>query len=132
MIAVRDALGLRTKIVGAISTLAPAMALSLAAGKVVEHPVSTRIADGVACRKPDPQALAVIRAGVERLIEVDDDEVENAMRIYFSDTHNVAEGAAAVGLAALLKDRATGGQRVGTVLSGGNVDTAIFAKILQQ
>ncbi|HWW24132.1 MAG TPA: threonine dehydratase [Edaphobacter sp.] len=132
MIAVRDALGLRTKIVGAISTLAPAMALSLAAGKVVEHPVSTRIADGVACRKPDPQALAVIRAGVERLIEVDDDEVENAMRIYFSDTHNVAEGAAAVGLAALLKDRATGGQRVGTVLSGGNVDSAVFAKVLKQ
>ncbi|HEY6376325.1 MAG TPA: pyridoxal-phosphate dependent enzyme, partial [Edaphobacter sp.] len=131
MIAVRDALGLKTKVVGVISRLAPATALSLAAGRVVEHAVATRIADGVSCRRPDETALAVMRAGMERIVEVDDDEVEEAMRIYFADTHNVAEGAGAVGLAGLLKDRAAGGRRVGTVLTGGNVDSGVFARVLR-
>jgi threonine dehydratase len=131
MIAVRDALGLKTKVVGVTSKHAPASALSFAAGRVVEHAVSTRIADGVSCRRPDEMAIAVFRAGVERIIEVDDDEVEEAMRIYFADTHNVAEGAGAVGLAGLLKDRGAGERRVGTVLSGGNVDSAVFARVLR-
>jgi threonine dehydratase len=130
MIAVRDALGLRTKVVGVVSRQAPAFALSFAAGHVVEHAAATRIADGVACRRPTDSALEVIRAGAERIIEVDDDEVEEAMRILFSDTHNVAEGAGAVGLAGLLKDRPHAGSRVGTVLGGGNVDSGIFAKVL--
>ncbi len=130
MIAVRDALGLKTKVVGVTSKQAPATALSFAAGQVVEHAVSTRIADGVACRRPDEAALEVMRAGVERIIEVEDDEVEEAMRVYFADTHNVAEGAGAVGLAGLLKDRAAGGSRVGTVLGGGNVDSGVFAGVL--
>jgi threonine dehydratase len=129
MIAVRNALGLKTKIVGVTSTMAPATALSFSEGRVVEHAVSTRIADGVACRKPVEEALTVIRAGAERIIEVDDDEVEEAMRVYFADTHNVAEGAGAIGLAALLKDRPVGG-RVGTVLGGGNVDSAVFARVI--
>jgi threonine dehydratase len=130
MIAARNALGLSTKVVGVVSSLAPAYALSLAAGKVVEHPSTTLIADGVACRKPDPLALEVGRTGADRIIEVDDGEVEAAMRAYFADTHNVAEGAGAIGLAALLKDRAAGGTRVGTILSGGNVDSAVFARVL--
>jgi threonine dehydratase len=130
MIAARNALGLKTKIVGVTSTLAPATALSFAAGRVVEHAVSTRIADGVSCRLPEEAAITVFRAGVERIIEVDDDEVEEAMRIYFADTHNVAEGAGAVGLAGLLKDRGAGGRRVGTVLTGGNVDSAVFSGVL--
>jgi threonine dehydratase len=106
------------------------MALSLAKGEVVEAPATTAVADGVACRRPDPAALAVVAAGVERLIAVEDNEVEDAMREYFVDTHNVAEGAGAIGLAALLKDRARGGGRVGTVLSGGNVDSDVFARVL--
>ncbi len=130
MIAVRDALGLKTKIVGVTSTLAPASALSFAVGRVVEHAVSTRIADGVSCRRPDETAIAIFRAGVERIIEVDDDEVEDAMRAYFADTHNVAEGAGAAGLAALLKDRPAGGPRVGTVLTGGNVNSEVFGEVL--
>jgi threonine dehydratase len=132
MVAVRDALGLRTKVVGVVSRHAPAFALSFAAGRVVEHAVATRIADGVACRKPTEAALDIIRTGVERILEVDDDEVEAAMRAYFSDTHNVAEGAGAVGLAGLLKDRPHGGSRVGTVLGGGNVDSAVFAGVLDK
>jgi threonine dehydratase len=130
MIAVRDALGLLTKVVGVVSRHAPAFALSFAAGHVVEHAAATRIADGVACRKPTDSALEVVRNGADRIIEVDDDEIEEAMRILFSDTHNVAEGAGAVGLAGLLKDRPHGGTRVGTVLGGGNVDSTVFARVL--
>jgi threonine dehydratase len=129
-IAARDALGLKTKVVGVVSSHAPAYALSFAAGEVREHEATTEIADGVACRKPDPTTLAVIAAGMDRIIMVNDDEVKAAMRAYFVDTHNVAEGAGAIGLAALLKDRANGGERVGTVLCGGNVDSDVFGEVL--
>ncbi|WP_213805333.1 threonine dehydratase [Granulicella sp. dw_53] len=130
MIAVRNALGLKTKVVGVTSKSARATALSFAAGAVVEDVATTRIADGVACRRPMQETLEVLQAGMERLIEVEDDEVEAAMRAYFSDTHNVAEGAGAIGLAALLKDRANMQGRVGTVLCGGNVDSEVFARVL--
>lgn len=113
MIAARNALGLKTKVVGVTSSQARATVLSLEKGEVVESPVTTVIADGVACRKPDAAA-------------------EAAMRAYFSDTHNVAEGAGAIGLAALLKDRPRGGARVGTVLSGGNVDSDVFARVMRE
>jgi len=129
-IAVRNALGLATKVVGVVSSHAPAYALSFAAGKVKEHESGTFIADGVACRTPDETALTIIRAGVDRIVMVDDDEVKDAMRTCFADTHNVAEGAGAAGLAGLLKDRANGGQRVGTVLTGGNVNSEVFGEVL--
>ena len=129
-IAARNALGLATKVVGVVSSHAPAYALSFAAGEVREHESQTAIADGVACRKPDPVALEIIRRGMDRVMMVDDDEVKDAMRAYFVDTHNVAEGAGAVGLAGLLKDRANGGQRVGTVLTGANVDSEAFGELL--
>lgn len=130
MIAVRNALGLRTKIVGVISKQAPAFSLSVAAGRVVEHLVSTRIADGVACRRPDEEAIEIVRSGADRILEVDDSEVEAAMRFYFADTHNIAEGAGAVGLAGLLQDRTRAGTRIGTILGGGNVDSSVFASVL--
>jgi threonine dehydratase len=129
-IAARNALGLATKVVGVVSSHAPAYALSFAAGEVREHETTTAIADGVACRKPDAVALEILRTGMDRIMMVDDDEVRDAMRAYFADTHNVAEGAGAVGLAALLKDRANGGQRVGTVLTGGNVNSEVFGEVL--
>src|SRR5271170_5515382 len=129
-IAVRNALGLATKVVGVVSSHAPAYALSFAAGEVREHESATQIADGVACRKPDATALEIIRQGMDRVLMVDDDAVKDAMRTYFVDTHNVAEGAGAAGLAALLKDRASGGRRVGTVLTGGNVNTEVFGEVL--
>lgn len=132
MIAVRDALKLKTRIVGVVSRQAPAFALSVASGRVVEHPAATRIADGVACRRPDEEALRVVSSGADRILEVDDSEVEAAMRFYFADTHNIAEGAGAVGLAGLLQDRPRGGARVGTVLGGGNVDTGVFAAVLNR
>jgi threonine dehydratase len=129
-IAARDALGLATKVVGVVSAHAPAYALSFASGEVREHEAATLIADGVACRKPDPVALKILRAGVDRIVLVDDDEAKDAMRACFADTHNVAEGAGAIGLAALLKDRGAGGERVAMVLTGGNVSSEVFAEVL--
>lgn len=127
-IAVRDGLGLKTEIVGVVSSGAPASALSFAAGRVVEHGAATRIADGVACRKPDAAGLEAMLAGLARMVEVPDEAVEEAMRIYFADTHNVAEGAGAIGLAALLQEKT--GDVVGTVLGGGNVDSDVFVRVL--
>ena len=129
-IAARNALGLKTKVVGVVSSLAPAYALSFAAGYVREHESATTIADGVACRQPHPMALEILKAGLDRVVMVDDEAVKEAMRAYFVDTHNVAEGAGAIGLAALLQDRRSGGERVGTVLCGGNVDSDVFARVL--
>ena len=133
-IAARDALGLPTRVVGVVSAGAPAYLDSLAAGRVVSRPVSTRIADGLACRTPVAEALAHVARGVERVVAVSDDEVEDAMRALFSDTHNAAEGAGAAALAALLRDVRDGtahpGARVGVVLTGGNVDRDAFARVL--
>lgn len=131
MIAARDALGLRTRIVGVVSTGAPAYALSLAAGRPVSHPVTTELADGMACRTPVAEALDIIARGAERVVAVSDDEIAAAMRAYFTDTHNVAEGAGAAPLAALMQERERmRGRRVGLVLTGGNVDRAVFAGVL--
>jgi len=133
LIAARDALGLGTAIVGVASEQAPGIALSFGARRVVSHPSTTRIADGMACSTPNPEALEFILSGVERIVTVPDSEAEAAMRAYFSDTHNVAEGAAAAGLAAVLREReAVSGRRIGTVLTGGNVDAGSFARVLRE
>ncbi|MEM9589550.1 MAG: threonine dehydratase [Planctomycetota bacterium] len=130
-IAVRDGLGLKTRIIGVVSQHAPAYALSVEAGRCVEHAPTTKIADGIAVRRPDTTALEVIRNGVDRIVSVSDDEIAQAMKAYFVDTHNVAEGAGAASLAALIKERKqTQGQTVGVVLCGGNVDHDVFGEIL--
>ena len=130
-LAARDALGLPTEVIGVVSERAPAVALSLEAKRAVSHPVTTRIADGLACSTPNPDALRHILRHVPRVVRVSDDEVEAAMRAYFSDTHNVAEGAAGAGLAAVLQEReANRGKRIGVVLTGGNVDADVFARVL--
>lgn len=132
MIAARNALRHRAEIVGVVSAHAPAYALSFVERRKVEAPVTTQIADGMACRVPDEQALEVIRYGASRVVTVNDSEVFTAMRSYFTDTHNVAEGAGAAPLAAALKERAAiVGKKVGLVLSGGNVDHDVFARTLQ-
>jgi threonine dehydratase len=131
MIAARDALHLKTRVVGVVSSLAPAYALSFAQKKQIEHAVTTQIADGMAVRLPAPDALDIMWPGVERMVEVDDAEIEAAMRALFEDTHNVAEGAGAAALAAALKERdALHGKKVGLALSGGNVDRDVFARVL--
>lgn len=131
MIAARDALGLDTEIVGVVSAHAPAYALSFEAGRPLAHPTSTRLADGLACSTPEPAALAMILAGASRIVRVSDEAVAEAMCSLFEDTHNVAEGAGAASLAAALQERGQlSGHRVGIVLSGGNVDRAVFSEVL--
>ena len=131
VIAARDALGLRTRIVAVVSAGAPAFALSYERGEPVSHDVTTKLADGMACRTPNESALAIARRGVERVIQVTDDEVKSAMRALFSDTHNVAEGAGAAALAALMKERESmRGRTVAIVLTGANVDSDVFARVL--
>ena len=125
----RDVLGLNTKIVGVQSTHAPSYARSLAEGRVVELDSADTKADGMATRIPDPDALAMIRDGAARIVTVTDDEVGEAIRAYWTDTHNLAEGAGAAPLAALIKERdVQAGRRVGVVLCGGNIDLALFQR----
>ncbi|UVO31271.1 threonine dehydratase [Bradyrhizobium arachidis] len=123
----RDLLGLKTEIVGVQSTEAPSYALSFAAGRIVTTETSNTLADGMATRIPDPDAFSVIRKGASRIVQVSDDEVAVAIRAYWTDTHNLAEGAGAAALAAALQDKSKlQGKRVGLVLSGGNIDFDLF------
>jgi threonine dehydratase len=127
--AARNALHLETEIIGVVSAASPSYALSFAQRKIVEAPSSTRIADGLACRLPNAQAMEVIWENVSRIIEVTDEQIGEAMRIYYEDTHNVAEGAGAASLAGALLEQ-NRGKRIGMVLTGGNVDSAVYAKVL--
>ncbi|MHC2332715.1 threonine dehydratase [Bradyrhizobium sp. USDA 4454] len=123
----RDLLGLKTEIVGVQSTEAPSYALSFAAGKIVTTAASNTLADGMATRIPDADAFALIEKGASRIVQVTDDEVAQAIRAYWTDTHNLAEGAGAAALAAALQEKnRLAGKRVGLILSGGNIDFDLF------
>jgi threonine dehydratase len=129
--AVRNGMNLSTKIVGVVAEGAPAYALSFEAGRSVAAPVTTLLADGMACRVADDASLGIVFENVDHIVQISEDEIRSAMRIYFTDTHNVAEGAGAAGLAAALKEKQSlQGKRVGLVLSGGNVDHDVFARVL--
>jgi threonine dehydratase len=131
LIAARDALGLSTEIVGVVSDAAPAYALSFERGEPVETASAETFVDGVACRVPDPAALAAILKGAARIVRASDAAVAAAMRAYFHDTHNVAEPAGAIALAALLLEReAMRGKTVALILSGGNVDAGLYVDVL--
>ena len=126
-ITVRDLLGLKTEIVGVQSSLAPSYALSFAAGTVVNTNSSNTLADGMATRNPDADALAIILRGASRIVQVSDDEIASAIRALWTDTHNLAEGAGAAALAAALQEKSRlRGKRVGLILSGGNIDFDLF------
>lgn len=132
VIGARDALGLRTRIVGVVSEALPSYQLSFVQGAPVATDPATTIADGLACRVPNPDAVAAIRAGAERVVAVSEAAIRDAMRHYFTDTHNVIEGAGAAPLAAVLAERdAVRGKRVAVVASGGNVDAEVFAQVLR-
>jgi threonine dehydratase len=131
VIAARDLLGLSTEIVGVVAAAAPAIALSVEAG----HPVPTNsartFADGMACRDPHADALAVIARGAARIVRVGEDEIAEAIRLLWTATHNVAEGAGAASLAALVRERdRMAGKRVGVILSGGNIDADMLRTVL--
>jgi threonine dehydratase len=122
---------LKTRIIGVAAEGAPAYALSYEAGRTIEAPVTTLIADGMACRTPDDDAVEIIHKNVDHIVRVSDDEIRDAMRVYFSDTHNVIEGAGAASLAAALKEKGSlGGRRIALIATGGNVDRNVFAKVL--
>jgi threonine dehydratase len=105
--------------------------LSFEAGRKIEAPVTTILGDGVACRVPDDASLEVVLENVDHIVRVSEEEMRRAMKIYFTDTHNVVEGAGAAALAAALKEKdSLKGKRVGVVASGGNVDCDVFAKVL--
>jgi threonine dehydratase len=126
----RDLLGLKTEIVGVVAENAAAYALSFEARRPISTNSADTIADGVACRVPAGDALEIIWRGAARVIRVSEDEIKAAMRTYFADTHNVAEGAGATPLAAALKDKTRRPGKVGLILSGGNVDTDVYAQVL--
>ncbi len=131
LVAAREALGLRTPIIGVVAAQAPAYALSFERGRPVSTDSADTIADGVACRVPDAGAVALINRYAERVVTVSEEEIAAAMRSYFSDTHNVAEGAGATPLAALFREREQmAGRRVALILTGGNVDRPLYAQVL--
>ena len=133
-VAARQALGLKTRIIGVVSRHAPAYQLSFAARHSVEAPVTTVLADGMACRTPDPESLEIILECVDDVVSVTDDDIARAMRLYYRATHNLAEGAGAAALAAamvLKDDPRIRGRRLGLPLTGGNVDAELFRRILQ-
>jgi threonine dehydratase len=129
--AARAHTGARSALVGVVSAHATTYLESFRAGRVVEAPVTTRLADGMACRIADDEALRVVRREAHDIVAVTDDEVAVAMRVLFADTHNVAEGAGAAGLAAAMQQRDRWrGRTIGVALTGGNVDSETFARVL--
>jgi len=131
VIAVRDLLALKTEVIGVVAENAPAMAHSFEAGRVIPGNSAATFADGMACRDPDPEAFAIIRAGAARIVSVSEEAIAAAIRALYADTHNIAEGAAAAPLAALMQEGdAMRGRRVGLVMSGGNIDTPVLAAVL--
>jgi threonine dehydratase len=133
LISARDALGLKTHIVGVVSENAAAYALSFEAGEPISTNSADTLADGMACRVPVGEALDIILAGAERIVSVSDDEILDAMAHYLTDTHNFAEGAGAAPLAALMQEKAQmAGRKIGLILSGGNADPALLQQVLQR
>ncbi|MCD9116998.1 threonine dehydratase [Pseudomonas bijieensis] len=131
VIAARDALGLKTQVVGVVSTEATAAKLSFESGTLCETASANTFADGLAVRRPIPEAFAIYGAAAARIVSVSDAEIAGAMRVYYTDTHNLAEGAGAAALAALMQERETmRGKRVAVILSGGNIDRSVYAKLI--
>ncbi len=130
-ITARNALGLKTEIIGVVSDQFSAAKKSFESGTIIDTGPAHSFADGMAVRVPVPDAYAIYSKGVERIIQVSDDEIAEATRIYFKDTHNAAEGAGAASLAAALKERdQLKNKKVGVILTGGNIDTDAFRQIL--
>ena len=133
MSAVRNALNLATEIVGVVSSASPSYALSFRERRVIEAHSTTRIADGLACRLPNADAMSVIWANVARIVEVSDAEIASAMRAYYEDTHNIAEGAAASALSGAMQERETlSDQKIGIILTGGNIDRDLYREVLEE
>ncbi|MHB2247557.1 threonine dehydratase [Pseudomonas fitomaticsae] len=131
VIAARNALGLNTEVVGVVSTEAAAAKQSFEAKSICETASANTFADGLAVRKPIAEAFDIYGTGAARIIAVNEEEIAEAMRVYYTDTHNLAEGAGAAALAALMQERdKMQGRKVGVILSGGNVDQRVYAQVI--
>ena len=131
LIKTRDLLGLRTEIIGTVSTEADCYAQSFEQGRMVTTQTATTLADGMACRVPMPEALEIIRQGATRIVRVSDAEIKAAICAYHADTHNMTEGAGAAPLAALMQERAKQqGKCIGLILTGANIDRSLYAKMI--
>jgi threonine dehydratase len=136
LITARDLLGLKTQIIGVVADAAPAIALSFAAKRPIGTTSARTFADGMACRDPNPDSVAIIARGAARIVRLSEDEIAAAIRAYYEDTHNMAEGAGAAPLAGLLQDIDRGGDlaprggRVGLILCGQNIDRSQAATVL--
>ena len=131
LITVRDLLGLKTEIIGVVAEKAPAFALSIAAGHPTPTNSANTFADGMACRVPMQEPFDIIAKGAARVITVSEDEVADAIRTYYTDTHNLAEGAGAAPLAALTQERnRMQGKRAAVILCGGNIDMPVLQQVL--
>lgn len=131
LITARDLLDLDTEIIGVVAKAAPSYGLSFDAGEIIETNTAKTFADGIACRSPDEGAFEIIKNGASRIIQLDEDEIANAMRIYYSDTHNIAEPAAAAPLAALIREQTQyAGRDVGVILTGSNVDAPVYQEVM--
>jgi threonine dehydratase len=131
-IAAREAFGLKTKIIGVVAENAACYALSFNQKKPVSTNSANTIADGLACRIPDSDAVRIINKYVDRVVQVNENEIKGAMGYYFTDTHNIAEGAGAAPLAALIKERNRyQNKNVGVVLTGGNLDLKLYCEVLK-
>jgi threonine dehydratase len=129
--AARARTGARSRLIGVVSSHATGYLQSFREGRVIASPVGTVLADGMAVRQPDADALSIVMREADDVVAVSDDEVAEAMRVLFADTHNAAEGAGAASLAALMQQRERWqGKSVGTTLCGGNVDSPVFARVL--
>ncbi|HEY1149154.1 MAG TPA: threonine dehydratase [Pseudoduganella sp.] len=134
-IAAREALGLRARVVGVVSSGALGYQLSFRAGEAIESPVDTVIADGMACRRPDPCSLPIVLQHADDVIDVSDEDIARAIRLYYRATHNVAEGAGAAALAAALKlkhDPRVQGRKLGIPLTGANLDADMLRRVLAE
>jgi threonine dehydratase len=131
VIGVRDLVGLRTEVVGVVAEQAPATARSVLAGRVVTTDAASTFIDGVACRVPDADAIAVISAGAARVLTISEDGAAEAMRVLYATSHNIAEPAGALALAGLLAERSRmAGQRVAVIQTGGNADADLLLRVL--
>ena len=127
----RDALGLKTKIVGVVSEHAMTAKLSVEQGRLVETNSARTFADGMAVRVPVQAAVEIYGSGAERIIPVSETEIAEAMRIYYRAIHQVSEGAGAAALAGLMQEKQKmAGKAVGVILSGGNIDGTQFLSVL--
>ena len=131
VISVRDAMGLKTKVVGVVSSEAQTAKLSAEAGRLVETPTAKTFADGMAVRIPVADAYDIYSKGAERIVAVSEQEIAAAIRLYYTATHNLAEGAGAAALAALVRERTQmQGKRIGVILTGGNIDADMFRTVM--